>query len=197
MDKLTFIEKFDGRDFHTWQIQMQLHLIEKDLWDVVKPNSVIPTDVGELAKWNVKNQKALGTIGLGLSKAYLHHVNFVKSAKEIWESLNKLFGFEVESAKTTLKQRLYGQKMEKVIKMGDHISKFHSLLNQLVGINEKVKDDDAKAILLNSLPKHMSGMVFRLSKVTISLEGVISTLLDHNEDSETEEVLFVRNKARK
>lgn len=69
MDKLTFTEKFEGQDFHTWQIQMQLHLIQKDLWDV-KPNSIIPTDANELAKWNIKNQKASGTIGIGLSKAY-------------------------------------------------------------------------------------------------------------------------------
>lgn len=80
--------------------------------------------------------------------------------------------------------------------MANHISKFHSLLNQLAGINEKVKDD-AKAILLNSLPKNMFGMVFTLSKVNISLEGVMSTLLDHNEDSKFEEVLFVHKKARK
>lgn len=176
---------------------MQLHLIEKDLWDALKLNSVIPTNANELAKWNIKDHKALGTIGLSLSKAYLHHVDFGKSAKEIWESLNNPFGSEAESAKTTLKQRLYGLKMEKGTKMANHISKFHSLLNQLASINEKVKDDDTKAILLNSFPKHMSGMVFTLSKVTISLEGVISTLLYHNEDLEFEEVLFVHNKERK
>lgn len=100
----------------------------------------------------------------------------MKSAKEIGESLNKLFGSDAESAKTTLKQILYRLKMDKGTTMENHISKFHSLINQLVGINEKVKDDDAKTILLNSLPKNMSRMVFKLSKVNISLEGVISTL---------------------
>lgn len=82
MEKLNFIEKFKGRDFHTWQLQMQLHLIEKDLWDV-KLNSVSPIDANELAKWTSKNKKALGTIDLGLLKAYLHHVDFTKLVKEI------------------------------------------------------------------------------------------------------------------
>ncbi|KAH9323768.1 hypothetical protein KI387_018407, partial [Taxus chinensis] len=158
MEKLNLIEKFEGQDFHTWQLQMQLHLIEKDLWDVVKSNSTPPTGGNELAKWNAKDQRALGTIGLGLSKAYLHHVDFTKSTKEIWESLNKLFGSEAEMAKTTLKQHLYGLKMEENSKMADHISKFRSLLNQLAGIKEHVKDDDAKAILLNSMPKSYSNI---------------------------------------
>lgn len=29
------IEKFEGSQFHTWQIRSQSILIEKDLWDVV------------------------------------------------------------------------------------------------------------------------------------------------------------------
>ncbi|KAH9290040.1 hypothetical protein KI387_034157, partial [Taxus chinensis] len=77
-----------------------------------------------------------------------------------------------------------------------HISKFRSLLNQLVGINEKVNDDDAKTILFNSLPKKMSHVVFTLSKIKIGLEGVVSTLLDQNEPLEPEEeVLYVHTKA--
>ncbi|KAH9288356.1 hypothetical protein KI387_032473, partial [Taxus chinensis] len=50
-----------------------------DLWDVVKANAIRPTTTNDLGKWNAKDQRALGTIGLGLSKAYLHHVDFTKS----------------------------------------------------------------------------------------------------------------------
>lgn len=112
------------------------------------------------------------------------------------ETLNKLFGSKEESDKTTLKQRLYGLKLNESVKMVDHISRFHSLLNQLAGINEKVNDDDAKAIILNSFPKKMSHMVFTLRKIKIGLEGVVSTLLNQNEPLEPEEeVLYVHTKA--
>ncbi|XP_057873430.2 uncharacterized protein LOC131079483 [Cryptomeria japonica] len=103
----------------------------------------------------------------------------------------------VDGSTIGCKRMVSNMSMKLGTKMEDRISKFHSLLNQLAGINEKVKDDDAKEILLNSLPKNMSGVVFRSSKVTISFEGVISTLLDHNGDSESEEVLFVHNKVKK
>ncbi|KAH9316558.1 hypothetical protein KI387_025185, partial [Taxus chinensis] len=189
MEKMNQIEKFDGKDFHVHgKIQIQLLLVEKDLWDIVDGGSVAPTDVDALQKWKVKDKKALAIIGLGLSKPYLHHVDFKKSSNEIWEALNQLFGSKTDNAEINMKQKLYGLKMEEGGDIVSHISKFRSLMAQLDGINEKVKPNDAKAILLNSMPKSMSNMVFTLSKLNPSLESIIATLLDtESKDDEEEE----------
>ncbi|KAH9293419.1 hypothetical protein KI387_041377, partial [Taxus chinensis] len=87
-----------------------------------------------------------------------------------------------------MKQKLYGLKLEEGGDIVSHISKFRSLMAQLDGINEKVKPNDAKAILLNSMPKSMSNMVFTLSKLNPRLESIIATLLDtESKDDEEEE----------
>ncbi|KAH9289447.1 hypothetical protein KI387_033564, partial [Taxus chinensis] len=68
--------------------------------------------------------------------------------------------------------------MEEGESMVEHISKFQSICNQLAGIKVDVPDDDAKAVLLNSMPSCYSNMVFTLSKINPSLEELISSLLD-------------------
>ena len=81
-----------------------------------------------------------------------------------------------------------------------HISTFHSLLNQLAGVNSKVVDDDAKAILLSSMPSSFDHIVFTLNKMNPSLETIISSLIDegcrvHKIHHITEEcALFARKK---
>ena len=54
MDKLSHIEKFEGKYFHTWQVRTQLFLINKDLWDIFDGKEKKPTNADEAAKWASK-----------------------------------------------------------------------------------------------------------------------------------------------
>ena len=47
---------------------------------------------------------------------------------------------------------------------------FPSFLNQLAGMNSKVDDDDAKEILLSSMPSRFDHIVFTLNKMNPNLE---------------------------
>lgn len=107
-----------------------------------------------------KGPKEIALIGLGTLDAYLHHINLLKTSMEVWDDLNALFGSQASSAKMSLKQKLFGLKMMEGDNIVQHISKFRSLTNQLVGIKAKVdEDDDAKAILLNSMPPSYGNIV--------------------------------------
>ena len=75
MDKLTTIPKFEGPKFHKWKIKIQLLLIEKYLWDIVNGTIQKPQDVDEIKKSMAKDHRAFALIGLGLSDAYLHHID--------------------------------------------------------------------------------------------------------------------------
>ena len=92
MDKLSSIPKFEGPKFHTWKIKIQLLLVEKDLWDIVNETIQKPVDADKITKWTTKDHRASALIGLGLSDAYLHHIDLSKTSKEIWDVLNILFG---------------------------------------------------------------------------------------------------------
>ena len=75
MEKSYFISKFESHEFHTWQAKVQLVLIEKDLSEIVNGTIKKPQDVDEQSKWTAKDHKATAVIGLGLSDAYLHHID--------------------------------------------------------------------------------------------------------------------------
>ena len=178
MDKLSTIPKFEGPEFHTWQIKIQLLLIEKDLWDIVNGTIQKPQDADEITKWTAKDHRASALIGLGLSDAYLHHIDLSKTSKEIWDGINTLFGSQASSAKMSIKHKLFRLKMNEGDNIVQHISTFHSLLNQLAVLNSKIDDDDAKAILLSSMPSSFDHIVFTLNKMNPNLETIISSLID-------------------
>lgn len=79
-----------------------------------------------------------------------------------------------------------------------HISTFRSLLNQLAGVNSKVDDDDAKVILVSSMPSSFDHIVFTLNKMNPSPKTIISSLIDegnraHKSHNLTKDcVLFAR-----
>ena len=68
--------------------------------------------------------------------------------------------------------------MSDEITMSNHISNLRSLINQLVEVGVVIDKDDAKSILLNSLPSKYSNVICSLIQMPPqTLEDVISTLL--------------------
>eukprot|EP01018_Ginkgo_biloba_P034981 Gb_38096 [translate_table: standard] len=174
----TPIEKFNGHNFHTWKVKIQMQLMNKNLWHIVNGTNVVPTEAKILIEWKSKDDKAKSIIGLALSDSKLHHVDLKISSKEIWDELNKLFGAKVMNAKFSLKLQLFKFKMSAEVTMSSHINNFRSHIRQLAKVNATVDEEDAKAILLNSLPSNYSNVIFTLSLMpSQTLENMISTLL--------------------
>ena len=108
------------------------------------------------------------------------HIYIILISNQIWESLNSLFRSQASSAKMGMKQKLFGLKMNEDNSIVQHISTLCSLLNQHARIECTIDDDDAKTILLNSMPSSFDNIVFALNKLnpSPSLENVISYLID-------------------
>ena len=102
MDSLP-MEKFDGNNFHTWKVRIQMHLMNRGLWSIVKGTEQAPNDPRLLVEWKKKEEKAKAIIGLALSDMQLHLIDLAKSSNEIWEELSKLFGAKATNAKFSLK----------------------------------------------------------------------------------------------
>ena len=85
-------EKYSGVNFHTWKVKIQMQLMNKNLWGIVKGTEATLVDLSTLIEWESRDDKAKAIIGLTLSNSELHHVDLDKSSKEILENLNKLFG---------------------------------------------------------------------------------------------------------
>ena len=62
--------------------------------------------------------------------------------------------------------------------MPSHINNLKSLVRKLTEVGAKVKDEDAKALLLNTLPSTFNNVVFTLSQLSsLNLDDIVSTLL--------------------
>ena len=91
--------------------------------------------------------------------------------------------------------------------MSSDVNNLMSLLRQLSEAGTKVEDEDAKAVLLNSLPSSYSNVVFTLSQIsTQTLQETIAALLgeekrlkpeDAEENSHVENALWTKSRMRK
>ena len=100
----------------------------------------------------------------------------VKSSEEIWVQLSTIFGEKALNAKFSLKLQLFKLKMHDEVSLSSHINDLKSLLAQLADIDSdsKVGEDDAKAILLNSLSKKYDNAIFTLTQMpSRTLEDMI------------------------
>jgi len=177
MDSL-LMEKFDGNNFYTWKVKVQMHLMNRGLWSIVKGTEQAPNDPRLLVEWQKKEEKAKAIIGLALSDMQLHLIDLAKSSNEIWEELSKLFGAKAMNATFSLKMQLFSLKMHEETRLSTHINELMSLLRQLAETGIKVHPDDAKAILLNSLSSKYDNVVFTLTQLpSQTLEGMVTSLL--------------------
>lgn len=172
------LEKFNGFNFHTWKVKVQLQMMHKNLWGIVKGTEKAPTDPRQLIEWEKREDRAKSILGLSLADSQLHLIDLKKSSEEMWVQLSTIFGEKAVNAKFSLKLQLFKLKMHDEVSLSSHINDLKSLLAQLADINCKVDDDDAKAILLNSLSLKYDNAIFTLTQMpSRTLEDMISALL--------------------
>lgn len=154
MDTNRMMDKFNGSNFPTWQTKARLLLMKEGVWNVVKGIEKEPTlDQGAEKQriWQDKNDKATALIGLGLADSLIHHVDFDKTAKEVWDKLENLFGNKINNSKVFLKQKFFSSKMKESDTLQEHLSTLGSIIQQLTALKAPPDDDDMKAVLLTSL----------------------------------------------
>jgi hypothetical protein len=174
------LEKFNGFNFHTWKVKIQLQMMHKNLWGIVKGTEKAPTDPKQLIEWEKREDRAKSILGLSLADSQLHLIDLEKSSEEMWVQLCTIFGEKAVNAKFSLKLQLFKLKMHDEVSLSSHINDLKSLLAQLADIDSdsKVGEDDAKAILLNSLSKKYDNAIFTLTQMpSRTLEDMISALL--------------------
>jgi hypothetical protein len=167
------LEKFNGFNFHTWKVKIQLQMMHKNLWGIVKGTEKAPIDPKQLIEWEKREDRAKSILGLSLADSQLHLIDLEKSYEEMWVQLSAIFGEKAVNAKFSLKLQPFKLKMHDEVSLSTHINDLKSLLAQLADIDSdsKVDEDDEKAILLNSLSKKYDNAIFTLTQMPSRKEG--------------------------
>ncbi|KAG6468161.1 hypothetical protein ZIOFF_072732 [Zingiber officinale] len=96
---------------------MESYLVGEDLWDVVSTNGVVaPANIIENAeafkKWKQQNAKAEFVLKRSISHGIFEHIIGCESAREIWQTLDRLFNKKNEAQLQMLENELAVTKQE-------------------------------------------------------------------------------------
>ena len=73
------LKKYLGFNFHTWKVNIQVLLMNKNIRAIVKGMKPTPKDPNQLLEWHSKDDKEKTIIGLAFLDSELHHVDMYKS----------------------------------------------------------------------------------------------------------------------
>lgn len=154
------IEKLTGRDnYPTWKFAMQSYLEHEELWDAIEGKE----------KDEKKVKKAKAKIILCIDPVIYVHVQECKDAKEVWESLEKVFADSGLTRRISLLRTLITTRMENCDSVEDYVNTVIATAHKLNGIGLKVDDEWVGCILLAGLPDEYKPMIMGLESSAIKI----------------------------
>lgn len=154
------IEKFDGRDFSFWKMQIEDYLYQKKLYQPLSGDK--PDDMTQ-EEWNLLDRQALGVIRLTLAKNVAFNIVNEKTTVGLMKTLSDMYEKPSAANKVYLMRRLFNLKMGEGISVTDHINEFNTILAQLESVQIKFEDEVKALILLSSLPDSWAATVTAVS----------------------------------
>jgi hypothetical protein len=176
-DKKVRIEKFDGKDFSWWKMQVEDLLVEKDL-DLAlgdKPEEMKDAD------WETLDKKARAVIRLTLTKDVAFNILKETTAKGIMDALSNMYEKPSAANKVFLIRELVNTRMIEGVSVATHINNMNSILSRLSSVGIKFEDEVQALLLLSSLPDSWSGTVTAVSSSVgtggFTFEGIRDLIL--------------------
>ena len=156
------IEKFDGKDFGWWKMQMEDLLVQKDLDMVLgeRPEKIKPDE------WETLDKKAKAVIRLSLSKDVAFNILKETTARGIMNALSNMYEKPSAANKVFLIRELVNTKMKEGSSVTVHINNLNSILSRLASVSIKFEDEVQALLLLSSLPDSWSGTVTAITSST-------------------------------
>ena len=136
----------------------------------IKPNK--PTDAASLAKWEVKNGKALALTKASVNnEMYIH----IENSSDTWTALRTfkdLFDTQPESKKVDLQLKLLQQKLTEGGDVLEYISWLKNIKQEIINVGFQVVDESfLTTILIAVLPSSYTHFLETL-QVTRKLEKI-------------------------
>ena len=161
---LTTLVPLNERNFATWKVQVKMHLMKDDLYNIVLGTESAPvsSDAAALRKYEQRRDKALATIVLAVEPKLLYLLGDPKDPKVVWQKLQDTFQKKTWANKFRLKRKLYNMKLKSGDSLQVHLKSCVELFDELSVIGDPVENEDRVIILLASLPESYSTLVTAL-----------------------------------
>ncbi|KAH9734074.1 Integrase catalytic domain-containing protein [Citrus sinensis] len=113
-------------------------------------------------KWNEVDGNAISDLHLALADGVLSSVAEKNTAKEIWDTLTKLYEAKSLHNKIFLKRKLYTLRMAESTMVTDHINTLKTLFSQLTTLGHNIEENERAELLLQSLPDSYDQLIINL-----------------------------------
>ncbi|XP_071718541.1 uncharacterized protein [Rutidosis leptorrhynchoides] len=125
------IDRFDGKDFGFWKMQIKDYLYQKKLHQPML--EIKPKGMSD-ANWSLLDRQALGVIRLSLAKNVAYNVVNEKMTFTCLKALSNMYEKPTTPNKVFLMRKLFNTKMREGVSATDHINEFKNILSRLESI---------------------------------------------------------------
>jgi hypothetical protein len=123
-------------NFNSWKSRLLITLEESDLMKFVEEFVPKPANASEKTRWKKNDAKARKIIIFSVKDHLIPHISPVKTTKEMFDALKKLFESKNTNRAITLKHQLQNIKMTKADIVATFFMKIVEIRDQLGAIGE-------------------------------------------------------------
>jgi len=153
-------DKLEGADnFRAWKYRIGLILEENELDSYIKEDIPIPEDEEAKVLHKKNLVKAKRIIVDSIKDHLIPHVSSLKTPKEMFDSLTKLFEGKNINRKMTLRNQFKGVKMLNGETIQSYFSKVSQIKEQLEAVDEVVDNGEVVMTTLNGLPRSWDSFI--------------------------------------
>ena len=120
------IERLNPSNYPIWKIQMEMVLVDKDMWEIVNGTlprpQLLPTTASqeaittrqkEITDWDTKAHKIRSTLMLAIEPSEYIHIQELRNPREIWNTLQEVYKYRRTVTKHYLLRSFYTIKYKK------------------------------------------------------------------------------------
>jgi transposase InsO family protein len=174
------IGKFKGDGFDHWKFRVEIFLTKHQVENCLTEN--YPTDASQMAAFKTKDNNAKHLLVSLIDDNYLEVVKDKKTAKEMWEAMNKTFSKSGAVSQHILRRRLNNLKLEPGEKMKDFFTRFDEITRELKASGAKLDEADIRSSLTINLPDEYDPLITALENIeNLSIEVLKARLMAEEE----------------
>ena len=121
------VDRFNGKNFQLWKMQMEDYLYQKDLWKFLEGKKEKNQGSMSNDEWDLLERKELGSIRLCLAPSVAFNITKVKTIEDLMKTLATLYEKPSASNKVFLMKRLFNMKMAEGGSVTDHLNEFNTI----------------------------------------------------------------------
>jgi hypothetical protein len=146
-------DRLDGEDnFRSWKHKVHLILEENELLDHIKQILPEPEEEDPKAKFRKNEVKAKRILTESIKDHLIPNVLEMKTPKEMFDALTKLYESKNTSRKLTLRQQLRNVTMNKSETIANYFMRISQIKDQLATNGDPVEDVELVTTTLNGFP---------------------------------------------